>query len=161
MSRAGRSHSWDQKERVGIYLWDLIGTRKCFLLATFYFLLWDFLAAHRFLHEIQLNCAVNKMSVDNLATVIGVNLIRSKVEDPAVIMKGTYGWSCGEGRHRGSNSSYNTSPYVCALIYNLPRLFNWLYCLNCKMAGEVGRAGIVSIFQITSVVKDLLNGYKV
>lgn len=43
----------------------------------------------RFLHEIQLNCAVNKMSVDNLATVIGVNLIRSKVEDPAVIMKGT------------------------------------------------------------------------
>ncbi|XP_049712365.1 rho GTPase-activating protein 25 isoform X2 [Elephas maximus indicus] len=43
----------------------------------------------RFLHEIQLNCAVNKMSVDNLATVIGVNLIRSKVEDPAVIMRGT------------------------------------------------------------------------
>ncbi|XP_005385715.1 PREDICTED: rho GTPase-activating protein 25 isoform X2 [Chinchilla lanigera] len=43
----------------------------------------------RFLHEIQLNCAVNKMSVDNLATVIGVNLIRSKIEDPAVIMRGT------------------------------------------------------------------------
>nr|XP_045009464.1 rho GTPase-activating protein 25 isoform X2 [Jaculus jaculus] len=43
----------------------------------------------RFLHEIQLSCAVNKMSVDNLATVIGVNLIRSKVEDPAVIMRGT------------------------------------------------------------------------
>ncbi|XP_004636191.2 rho GTPase-activating protein 25 [Octodon degus] len=43
----------------------------------------------RFLHEIQLNCAVNKMSVDNLATVIGVNLIKSKVEDPAVIMRGT------------------------------------------------------------------------
>ncbi|XP_004435655.2 PREDICTED: rho GTPase-activating protein 25 isoform X1 [Ceratotherium simum simum] len=42
----------------------------------------------RFLHEIQLNCSVNKMSVDNLATVIGVNLIRSKVEDPAVIMRG-------------------------------------------------------------------------
>ncbi|KAG8510131.1 Rho GTPase-activating protein 25 [Galemys pyrenaicus] len=43
----------------------------------------------RFLHEIQLNCSVNKMSVDNLATVIGVNLIRSNVEDPAVIMSGT------------------------------------------------------------------------
>lgn len=28
------------------------------------------------------------MGVDNLATVIGVNLIRSKVEDPAVIMRG-------------------------------------------------------------------------
>uniref|UniRef100_A0A8C3S7R7 Rho GTPase-activating protein 24 n=1 Tax=Chelydra serpentina TaxID=8475 RepID=A0A8C3S7R7_CHESE len=43
----------------------------------------------RFLHEIQLNSSVNKMSVDNLATVIGVNLIRPKIEDPAVIMRGT------------------------------------------------------------------------
>uniref|UniRef100_A0A8C3S5V6 Rho GTPase activating protein 25 n=1 Tax=Chelydra serpentina TaxID=8475 RepID=A0A8C3S5V6_CHESE len=42
-----------------------------------------------FLHEIQLNSSVNKMSVDNLATVIGVNLIRPKIEDPAVIMRGT------------------------------------------------------------------------
>ncbi|NXW01889.1 RHG25 protein, partial [Fregetta grallaria] len=43
----------------------------------------------RFLHEIQLNSSVNKMSVDNLATVIGVNLIRPKIEDPAIIMRGT------------------------------------------------------------------------
>ncbi|XP_027524885.1 rho GTPase-activating protein 25 [Corapipo altera] len=43
----------------------------------------------RFLHEIQLNSNVNKMSVDNLATVIGVNLIRPKIEDPATIMRGT------------------------------------------------------------------------
>ncbi|NWU87102.1 RHG25 protein, partial [Onychorhynchus coronatus] len=43
----------------------------------------------RFLHEIQLNSNVNKMSVENLATVIGVNLIRPKVEDPATIMRGT------------------------------------------------------------------------
>ncbi|XP_007476339.1 rho GTPase-activating protein 25 isoform X1 [Monodelphis domestica] len=43
----------------------------------------------RFLHEIQLNSAINKMCVDNLATVIGVNLIKPKVEDPAVIMRGT------------------------------------------------------------------------
>ncbi|NXK91382.1 RHG25 protein, partial [Formicarius rufipectus] len=43
----------------------------------------------RFLHEIQLNSSVNKMSVDNLATVIGVNLIRPKIEDPATIMRGT------------------------------------------------------------------------
>ncbi|NXD16328.1 RHG25 protein, partial [Nothocercus nigrocapillus] len=43
----------------------------------------------RFLHEIQLNSSINKMSVDNLATVIGVNLIRPKIEDPAVIMRGT------------------------------------------------------------------------
>ncbi|NWR64834.1 RHG25 protein, partial [Bucorvus abyssinicus] len=43
----------------------------------------------RFLHEIQLNSSVNKMSVDNLATVIGVNLIRPQIEDPAIIMRGT------------------------------------------------------------------------
>ncbi|XP_074930874.1 rho GTPase-activating protein 25 isoform X1 [Phalacrocorax aristotelis] len=43
----------------------------------------------RFLHEIQLNSSVNKMSVDNLATVIGVNLVRPKIEDPAIIMRGT------------------------------------------------------------------------
>ncbi|XP_068924987.1 rho GTPase-activating protein 25 [Petaurus breviceps papuanus] len=43
----------------------------------------------RFLHEIQLNSAINKMCVDNLATVIGVNLIRPQIEDPAVIMTGT------------------------------------------------------------------------
>ncbi|NWZ08911.1 RHG25 protein, partial [Agelaius phoeniceus] len=43
----------------------------------------------RFLYEIQLNSSVNKMSVDNLATVMGVNLIRPRVEDPAVIMRGT------------------------------------------------------------------------
>ncbi|NXH48557.1 RHG25 protein, partial [Dicaeum eximium] len=43
----------------------------------------------RFLYEVQLNSSVNKMSVENLATVIGVNLIRPRVEDPAVIMRGT------------------------------------------------------------------------
>ncbi|NWW12211.1 RHG25 protein, partial [Oreocharis arfaki] len=43
----------------------------------------------RFLYEIQLNSSVNKMSVDNLATVIAVNLIRPKIEDPALIMRGT------------------------------------------------------------------------
>uniref|UniRef100_A0A8C3MQP5 Uncharacterized protein n=1 Tax=Geospiza parvula TaxID=87175 RepID=A0A8C3MQP5_GEOPR len=43
----------------------------------------------RFLYEIQLSSSVNKMSVDNLATVMGVNLIRPRVEDPAVIMRGT------------------------------------------------------------------------
>ncbi|NWI13494.1 RHG25 protein, partial [Crypturellus soui] len=42
-----------------------------------------------FLHEIQLNSSINKMSVDNLATVMGVNLIRPKIGDPAVIMRGT------------------------------------------------------------------------
>ncbi|XP_067857145.1 rho GTPase-activating protein 25-like [Heptranchias perlo] len=42
----------------------------------------------RFLHEVQLHCSVNKMSVDNLATVIGVNLLRPKIEDPVAIMRG-------------------------------------------------------------------------
>ena len=67
-----------------------------------------FPVAHRFLHEIQLNCAVNKMSVDNLATVIGVNLIRSKVEDPAVIMRGTQ--ADPAGKRLAGRDSENTAP---------------------------------------------------
>uniref|UniRef100_A0A8C4RDA5 Rho GTPase activating protein 25 n=1 Tax=Erpetoichthys calabaricus TaxID=27687 RepID=A0A8C4RDA5_ERPCA len=43
----------------------------------------------RFLYEVQLNSSVNKMSVENLATVIGVNILRPRVEDPFSIMKGT------------------------------------------------------------------------
>ncbi|XP_042330368.1 rho GTPase-activating protein 25 [Sceloporus undulatus] len=43
----------------------------------------------RFLNEIQLCSTTNKMSVENLATVFGVNLIRPKMEDPVTIMKGT------------------------------------------------------------------------
>uniref|UniRef100_A0A8D2LGJ0 Rho GTPase activating protein 25 n=1 Tax=Varanus komodoensis TaxID=61221 RepID=A0A8D2LGJ0_VARKO len=43
----------------------------------------------RFLHEIQLSSTTNKMSVENLATVFGVNLIRPKIEDPVTIMRGT------------------------------------------------------------------------
>ncbi|XP_051896862.1 rho GTPase-activating protein 25-like isoform X2 [Pristis pectinata] len=42
----------------------------------------------RFLHEVQLHSAMNKMGVDNLATVIGVNLFRPKTEDPVAIMRG-------------------------------------------------------------------------
>ncbi|XP_041089278.1 rho GTPase-activating protein 25-like isoform X2 [Polyodon spathula] len=43
----------------------------------------------RFLYEIQLKSSVNKMSVENLATVIGVNLLKPRIEDPVTIMKGT------------------------------------------------------------------------
>ncbi|MGH0157026.1 UNVERIFIED_CONTAM: hypothetical protein FKN15_032492 [Acipenser sinensis] len=43
----------------------------------------------RFLYEIQRNSSVNKMSVENLATVIGVNLLKPRIEDPVTIMKGT------------------------------------------------------------------------
>ncbi|XP_062307959.1 rho GTPase-activating protein 25 isoform X1 [Osmerus eperlanus] len=43
----------------------------------------------RFLYEVQLNSKVNKMSVENLATVIGINLLKPQVEDPITMMKGT------------------------------------------------------------------------
>ncbi|KAI1901094.1 hypothetical protein AGOR_G00056590 [Albula goreensis] len=43
----------------------------------------------RFLYEIQQNSKVNKMSVENLATVIGVNLLKPQIEDPVTMMKGT------------------------------------------------------------------------
>ncbi|XP_061117307.1 rho GTPase-activating protein 25 isoform X2 [Conger conger] len=43
----------------------------------------------RFLFEVQQNSKVNKMSVENLATVIGVNLLKPQMEDPVTMMKGT------------------------------------------------------------------------
>ncbi|KAJ6653134.1 hypothetical protein lerEdw1_010096 [Lerista edwardsae] len=44
----------------------------------------------RFLHEVQQNSSTNKMNVENLAMVFGVNLIRPKMQDPATIMEGTH-----------------------------------------------------------------------
>lgn len=37
----------------------------------------------------QQNSKVNKMSVENLATVIGINLLKPQIEDPITMMKGT------------------------------------------------------------------------
>lgn len=44
----------------------------------------------RFLDEVQSYSGVNKMSVQNLATVFGPNILRPKVEDPVAIMEGRY-----------------------------------------------------------------------
>lgn len=43
----------------------------------------------RFLFEVQSHSKVNKMSVENLATVMGVNLFKPQVEDAFSMMKGT------------------------------------------------------------------------
>ncbi|KAL6096752.1 arhgap24 [Pungitius sinensis] len=42
----------------------------------------------RFLDEVQSYSGVNKMSVQNLATVFGPNILRPKVEDPVAMMEG-------------------------------------------------------------------------
>ncbi|XP_057403017.1 rho GTPase-activating protein 24 isoform X1 [Balaenoptera acutorostrata] len=44
---------------------------------------------NRFLDEVQSYSGINKMSVQNLATVFGPNILRPKVEDPLTIMEGT------------------------------------------------------------------------
>ncbi|XP_077481621.1 rho GTPase-activating protein 22 isoform X2 [Stigmatopora argus] len=43
----------------------------------------------KFLDEVQSHCNENKMSVQNLATVFGPNILRPKLEDPVTIMEGT------------------------------------------------------------------------
>ncbi|CAG5986509.1 unnamed protein product [Menidia menidia] len=48
-----------------------------------------FLKKKRFLDEVQSYSGVNKMSVQNLATVFGPNILRPKMEDPVTIMEGT------------------------------------------------------------------------
>ncbi|KAG8440911.1 hypothetical protein GDO86_006590 [Hymenochirus boettgeri] len=41
----------------------------------------------RFLYEVQKNSTINKMSVDNLAMVIGVNLLKPQTEHPEALMR--------------------------------------------------------------------------
>ncbi|XP_051277353.1 rho GTPase-activating protein 25 isoform X2 [Dicentrarchus labrax] len=43
----------------------------------------------RFLFEVQLHSKVNKMNVENLATVMGINLLKPQIEDPISVMKAT------------------------------------------------------------------------
>ncbi|XP_064005663.1 rho GTPase-activating protein 24 isoform X3 [Pogoniulus pusillus] len=50
----------------------------------------------RFLDEVQSYSGVNKMSVQNLATVFGPNILRPKVEDPLTIMEDTEFFSLNE-----------------------------------------------------------------
>lgn len=50
---------------------------------------------YRFLDEVQSHSNVNKMSVQNLATVFGPNILRPQIEDPVTIMEGNGGGSAG------------------------------------------------------------------
>uniref|UniRef100_A0A3P9MP98 Rho GTPase activating protein 25 n=1 Tax=Oryzias latipes TaxID=8090 RepID=A0A3P9MP98_ORYLA len=43
----------------------------------------------QFLFEVQLHSSVNKMNVENLATVMGINLLKPQIEDPFSVMKAT------------------------------------------------------------------------
>ncbi|XP_029367397.1 rho GTPase-activating protein 25 [Echeneis naucrates] len=43
----------------------------------------------RFLFEVQQHSSVNKMNVENLATVMGINLLKPQLEDPITVMKAT------------------------------------------------------------------------
>ncbi|XP_024861356.1 rho GTPase-activating protein 25 isoform X2 [Kryptolebias marmoratus] len=43
----------------------------------------------RFLFEVQSHSKVNKMNVENLATVMGINLLKPQIEDPITVMKAT------------------------------------------------------------------------
>ncbi|XP_048663468.1 rho GTPase-activating protein 22 isoform X6 [Marmota marmota marmota] len=43
----------------------------------------------KFLDEVQSHSNINKMSVQNLATVFGPNILRPQIEDPVTIMEGT------------------------------------------------------------------------
>ncbi|XP_036000523.1 rho GTPase-activating protein 25 isoform X1 [Fundulus heteroclitus] len=43
----------------------------------------------RFLFEVQRHSSVNKMNVENLATVMGINLLKPQIEDPYTVMEAT------------------------------------------------------------------------
>ncbi|XP_041854956.1 rho GTPase-activating protein 25 isoform X2 [Melanotaenia boesemani] len=43
----------------------------------------------RFLFEVQLHSSVNKMNVENLATVMGINLLKPQIDNPITMMEAT------------------------------------------------------------------------
>lgn len=65
-----------------------------------YYRSWGYLL--RFLDEVQLQSIDNKMSVQNLATVFGPNILRPRVEDPVTMMEG---WRLFSIRY--TNQAYN------------------------------------------------------
>lgn len=83
------SSSFQIAEETGNYFKDVIvrssytshisHTDKCVLLL---------LCPLRFLDEVQSHSNENKMSVQNLATVFGPNILRPRVEDPVTMMEG-------------------------------------------------------------------------
>lgn len=48
----------------------------------------EMLVLRSFLFEVQRHSSVNKMNVENLAMVMGINLLKPQVEDPVSVMKG-------------------------------------------------------------------------
>ncbi|XP_034152806.1 rho GTPase-activating protein 24 isoform X2 [Esox lucius] len=76
----------------------------------------------RFLDEVQSYSGVNKMSVQNLATVFGPNILRPKIEDPVAIMEGTVLvqqlMSVLIGRHDILFSGDEGSPTTLELVNN-------------------------------------------
>lgn len=62
---------------ISLSVWDIL---SCVWLRVLLFF--------RFLFEVQQHSKVNKMNVENLATVMGINLLKPQIEDPITVMKG-------------------------------------------------------------------------
>lgn len=62
-----------------------------------------------FLFEVQRHAAVNKMNVENLATVMGINLLKPQIEDPFTMMKGG-----GKCTHTHAHAHARTHTVVCS-----------------------------------------------
>lgn len=85
----------------GSRLWEYVAVGPRQLLAEqasgFAFLSMASSLLGRFLDEVQSHSNVNKMSIQNLATVFGPNILRPQIEDPVTIMEGDwmFVWLCG------------------------------------------------------------------
>lgn len=73
-----------------MWVWLGVGTRQlpAELVAGFASPLTASSSLGRFLDEVQSHSDINKMSVQNLATVFGPNILRPQIEDPVAIMEG-------------------------------------------------------------------------
>lgn len=80
----------------------------------------------RFLDEVQAHSSINKMSVQNLATVFGPNILRPKMEDPLTMM---------EGRYHSCEIIYRLCFGAVRVSWKLPILWQ-LLPLDCRVSNK-------------------------
>lgn len=83
----------------------------------------------RFLDEVQSHSNVNKMSVQNLATVFGPNILRPQIEDPVTIMEGN-GGVCNVLGATGVWADFGPGPVIRTITPG--QLEGWLYPLGAS-----------------------------
>lgn len=96
----------------------------------------DFFFSRRFLFEVQLHSKVNKMNVENLATVMGINLLKPQIEDPITVMK---------GKNVLLMCPQSTRSHIC--------VFSWRWNTAVKLCPALGKHPKTNVWFYEKIIK--------